>query len=150
MLILSLAFNVLVIAAIGTAAYRFRQHGPWFEHRPGLDLVGFLVSLPRDRREALLGTAVEYRQQLRPARAAVRQARQDLRAALLAEPFDPARYDELQQRFLKSEQDLRQITGRLVAQVVSTMSASERALLARWEGRRGDGWRRRRGPDETP
>lgn len=134
-LILSLAVNVLVFGAIAGAWWRGAP-GPWGGRGAG-NIIGYIASLPPDRRAELMQRSKGLREQSRALRQASRQASRDRTAALLAEPFDKQRYIDAQTRQIEAEQRLRLSIRDIVAEAASSMSAAERRSFLNWRDRHG-------------
>ncbi|MDX2157529.1 MAG: periplasmic heavy metal sensor [Hyphomicrobiaceae bacterium] len=138
-LIASLALNLVVVGAIGAAAWR---HHRWPEPSFQPSIFGFTRTLSGDRRHEILQTTREHRRELRPFRAALRKARADVRAALVARPFDPDRYRHAHAAQLAAEQKARGAAQQLLDQMVLRLTDEERARLAHWLARGERPWRR--------
>lgn len=134
-LILSLAVNVLVFGAIAGAWWRGGA-GPWGGRGAG-NIVGYMASLPPDRRAELMQRSKGLREQSRALRQAARQAARDRADALLAEPFDKQRFMDAQTRQIEAEQRLRLAVRDVIAEAASNMTAAERRAFLNWRDRRG-------------
>ena len=136
-LVISLALNLLVAGAMAAAAWRFRHGGP--SHGPiamlggSGNLLGFAQSLPPERRQLIWRETAEHRQTLHPLRAEVRQAREAVQAALIAEPFVPERFTEAQAKALQAEVRARTESQKLFLAIARLLSRDERAAFARWQ-----------------
>jgi uncharacterized membrane protein len=145
-LIASLALNFLVLGVVARSM--------WHHPPPGGDriatigLVGYVRSLPAERREELRRIMEEERPRLRPLRQELRQLRSELMETLRTEPLDKQRLAAAQKRILDSEIEMRRIINQTVVTVAERMTPEERKALASWR----DGWRgggpRRRGPGD--
>lgn len=146
LLIVSLAFNVLVIGAMVGRAYQFR-HGAAVVAPVGggPNLVGFVGTLPADRRTTIWTSTGEERRALRPLRAAMREARAVLREALATEPFDAKRIDEANAKLVETEVALRMASQRLITRIASILTPEERRRFATHIA--GDGFK---GPRRSP
>ncbi len=131
LLIASLAFNVLVIGAMVGRAYHFR-HGAAVVAPVGggPNLVGFVGTLPADRRATVWTSTGAERRALRPLRAAVREARAVLREALATEPFDTKRVEEANAKLIETEIALRTGSQRLITRIASILTPEERRRFA--------------------
>lgn len=133
-LILSLAVNVVVFGAIVGAWWR--GGGPMGGRGAG-NVVGYIASLPPDRRAELMQRSKGLREQSRALRQAARQAARDRAAALLAEPFDKQRFIDAQTRQIEAEQRLRLAVRDVIAEAASNMTAAERRAFLNWRDRHG-------------
>ena len=128
-LVASLAFNLLVIGAVATAAWR---HRPWDARIGSTNIYAFTHRLPAARRDEVLGLVAAERQQLRPFRAELRRARAEVRAAIAASPFDAGRYSRANDAMLSAETGARKAAHVLFDAIVLKLSDGERARLAQW------------------
>lgn len=147
-LIVSLAFNMLVIGTIATAAWRFAMHDRGLRHGgpSGMSLVGFLSNIPSERRSILLSAIAPEREALRPLRSKLRTARSSVRGALVSDPFDPERLAKAQSALLAAEIDMRRAAGALVAKLAVSLTPAERSAFSEWDRQRlhrRDRWRSR-------
>ena len=101
------------------------------------NIVGYMASLPPDRRAELMQRSKGLREQSRALRQAARQAAKDRAAALLAEPFDKQRFIDAQTRQIEAEQRLRLAVRDVIAEAASNMTAAERRAFLNWRDRRG-------------
>lgn len=151
-LVLSLLLNGIVAGAIFRGRWAFQAASPWLGSSVNAHLVGFAVTLPADRRREVWRATEGDREAMRPLRQAIRAAREEARAALLAEPFDIERFKAAQSRLLASEHAARQSAQRLIHEIAARLTPDERAAFARWEQRDGKRrshfWRRMRGSDD--
>jgi uncharacterized membrane protein len=141
-LIASLAFNLLLIGAIGGSIWAFRHHAPWALSGVNAHLLGFTRTLPAERKFAIWQATREERRALRPLRKAVRAARAEARQALLAQPFDKQKLAAAQMRVLDAEVIARRASHQLFVAVADVLTPDERAAFARW--RPPPGWRSKR------
>ena len=157
LLVASLAFNLLVVGALATAAWKFRQ-GPMMPGPNAINahLLGFVWTLPAERRQAIWSATGSEREAMRPFRTDVRNARLEARAAMTAMPFDLGRFSEAQRRLLDAENKARTAAGTLFVAVAAKLTPEERAAFANWQPidgpgpSRGRGWWKRREPAATP
>jgi uncharacterized membrane protein len=152
LLLASLAFNVLVLGAMGGRAYHAARHGPVAGHG-GASLISFAMRLPAERRQLVWSAVREERAELRPLREKVREARAGIRDALLAEPFDAQRFTDAQARLLEAEVRMRTAAQRMLTRIASQLTRDERAAFAARvlePPRRARGPSRDHPPDEPP
>jgi uncharacterized membrane protein len=137
-LIASVALNVLFIGTVIGAAVRGGGPTSW-SRGPG-NVVGFIASLPKERREELMTRSKELRMQAKPLREQARLAARERSAALLAEPFDKQRFLDAQTKQIDAESKLRFLLRDIVAESAVGMSLAERRKFLNWrEHRRGGG-----------
>jgi uncharacterized membrane protein len=139
-LIASLAVNVLVLGAIATAAWRHRH---WQQQPSQATVYAFTRTLSDARRREVLDAIAEERRVLRPFRAELRRSRAEVRAALVAQPFDIERYRRANEAMLAAEMRARGHAQKLFEGIVTRLTDPERAELARWLARSERPWRRR-------
>ncbi|MFM9939076.1 MAG: periplasmic heavy metal sensor [Hyphomicrobiaceae bacterium] len=141
LLIASLAFNVLIIGAIASRAWHGARGGfagPGAGMGPSIGV--FTARLSSERRQAVWAAIREERQALRPLREEARTARQAVRAALAAEPFDGRQLAEAQTRLLEAEVKVRAASQRLIGSIAAVLNADERRQFSAHimaEGARG-------------
>ena len=124
-LILSLAANLLFIGLMAGAAVRFGHGGPKFHDRPPSVGAALFRALPReDKRE--IREAMHQRDSL--VRDAERQSDfAEIRALLVAEPFDAAALEDAMRRQIDKRHDfIEQAQVDWVARIAA-MDAGERA-----------------------
>jgi uncharacterized membrane protein len=113
LLVASLALNLLVVGTIvGAMVVSHRHGGPG--NFPGgrmfmgdAGLVGYVRSLPRERRVFFRTQLDNSRQAMKSFRQNVRQAKADVSAALAAEPFDQARFEAAVTKLVAMETEAR-------------------------------------------
>ena len=136
-LVASLAFNLLIVGVMAGKALHGRHGDPMAGAGGGMNLLAFARQLPLERRKEVWSVVGTDWETLRPLRAEVRQARSSAREALLAEPFDPARFTEAQTRLLEAEVKARTAMQRLFSAVAGKLSHEERQMFARRMGPEG-------------
>jgi len=131
LLMASLALNMLFVGTIGGAILARHRFGPppeaaigKFAGEPGLR--AFFRALPKDRRPAFRPLGEQLRITVKPLRLAARQARDRATAALVAEPFDPARFEKATNELIAAEAAARRATASIVASTLSIMTLQER------------------------
>jgi uncharacterized membrane protein len=142
-LIASLALNVLFLGTVIGAVVRGGGPAGWLRG-PG-NVMGYIASLPKERREGLMQRSKELRQQARPLREAAKSAARERTAALLAEPFDKQRFLDAQTKQIEAESKLRLLLRDIVAESASGMSQAERKNFLNWREHRRGGM----SPDDT-
>ncbi len=152
LLIASLAFNVLIVGAVASRVWHVR-HGGGFAgpatSAAGANIAVFTAGLPAERRQAVIAAIRDERQALRPMRDEARQARQAVRLALSAEPFEGSALALAQARLLEAEVKVRTASQRLIASIAVILTPEERRAFAAHinaEGQRGP----RMGPGGWP
>ncbi len=131
MLVVSLALNLLVVGIVATAAVRHHLAPPGFSPPP--TVVTFARSLPEPRRREIWEATRSERHALRPHRAELKQARADVRSALVAEPFDAERFKSAHQRLFEAEMGARKVANQLFEATTMRMTPDERRAFARWQ-----------------
>lgn len=138
-LIASLALNVLFFGAMAGAWWRGGGHGGFSGRGAGgTNIIGFIASLPSERRNELMQKSFALREQARALRVATRAAAQERANALLADPFDKQRFIDAQTRQVEADGKLRLLFRDIIAEAASSMSTRERRAFLSWrEPRRG-------------
>ncbi|MBV1693965.1 MAG: periplasmic heavy metal sensor [Hyphomicrobiales bacterium] len=132
-LVVSLALNLLIIGAVAGAMLRFAGGGRWAAP-PGNNAIGFIASLPPERRRELVSRLTQPPQQVMMLRREMRQAARARAEAIAAEPFDRQRLVTAQQRFAEAETRLRARIGEIMIEAAQNMTPEERRRFARWRG----------------
>lgn len=148
LLVVSLALNLLVIGIVATAAVRHRLAPP-----PGVTqatVLSFARTLPDPRRRDLWETTRTERLALRPYRTELRRAREELRKALSAEPFDAATFQAAHAQLLAAEEGARKTAHVLFEKMALGMTPDERRAFVRWQAMAERPWRRHRFRGEGP
>lgn len=127
-LVASLALNVLVVGVVLGA---FVRGGPGGRGAPQ-NLIAYVSSLPSERRQDLMKSSATVRPQLKALRHQARAANRERMAALVAEPFDRARYVAAQTRQIEAETKIRVLMRDIVADTAAGMSLEERRAFLRW------------------
>lgn len=147
LLLVSLALNLLVVGAVGGAAW-FHRGPPRFEPvfggaamSPG-EFIGYLRTLPQERRRAIRQAFQGERPKVQQLRAAVQKARAEFAALAAGEPLDRVKLDAAASRLWTAEGDLRRMQLSLSGRVLQVMSQAERIQFIAW---RNDRWHGRGG-----
>jgi uncharacterized membrane protein len=129
----SLALNLLFIGMLAGAILRgpvgvgLRGGGPG-------QVMGFLQSLPKERREAVMREARIARGEIRELRRHVRDAARERREALTADVLDRSRVQAAQARLENAESRLRQMLTTVMLDAAGSMTREERKAFARFRG----------------
>ncbi len=131
LLITSLALNMLFVGTIGGAVFaRHRMATPdMFGMSKGGGEPGmraFFRSLPQDRRPTFRPFVEQVRMTVRPLRQSMQRAREAARLALVAEPFDRARFETATNELLGAEAATRRAMGSILASALTAMTPQER------------------------
>ena len=137
-LIASLAFNLLVIGALGGAMLMGRRHGSGYGRGEDFGLLGFSRTLPAERRATIRKTLQKDRASLKPLWAEMRKAREDVAAVIVAEPFDKAQLKAAIDKIGEAEGRLKQAGLTIFLNTAEQLTSDERRALRDW-------WVRRRG-----
>lgn len=137
LLFASLALNLLIIGLVAGSAWRFRHGGgpPHHGWAPP-NLIGYSMALERGRNKALREATSPMRHALKPLRRDIHAARNEVTAAISAEPFDQARFDAAQARLVDLENQARQQTLALYAEIAKSLTPDERRAYKQWRERR--------------
>lgn len=140
LLFVSLAANLLIVGLVAGSLWRFRHGGPHHHGWIPPNLIGYSMSLERERSKALREATHSMRHALKPLRREIHAARGEVTAAISAEPFDQARFDAAQARLVDLESRARQQALALYAEIAKTLTPEERRAYKGWrEHRRPSG-----------
>ena len=142
LLVVSLALNLLVVGIVATAAVRHRLAPP-----PGTSqatVLSYARTLPDPRRRDLWEATRAERTALRPYRAELRRARDEVRKTLVAEPFDASKFKAAHAHLLEAEDGARRAAHVLFETVAMRLTADERRAFVRWQVIAERPWRRHR------
>ena len=134
----SLALNLIVVGA--TAGFAWRHHGILqaanAPQHLSPSLLSYASTLPPERHKELSARTEEQRQNVRPLRRQLREAREDVVNALVTEPFEKERYDAAQSRLLIADEKAREAVHQLYAAIAVNMTLEERRGFADWRQKR--------------
>jgi uncharacterized membrane protein len=137
-LVLSLAVNMVLIGTAG--GYLLRNSSSFAGNTVSPlapNLLGYANSLPETRRKALWTVTEEERATVRPLRRALREAREEFLKALVAEPFDIARFTAVQNQMLEADRKAREAVHKLYSEIATNLTPAERRGYVPWrEGQR--------------
>jgi uncharacterized membrane protein len=128
-LMASLAVNVLIIGGIAGAMLMGPHHkGP---HR-GTLLLSFSRHLPGDRADLVRQNVADAQPALETLRKAEREARETVRAQLVADPFDQGKLDAALDQLVQA--DTKEHTARVAVfgKTVGQLTPEERRQLREW------------------
>jgi len=130
-LVVSLAFNVLVGAAVASR-YFVKERIERVTGAGYIQLVPrkFLADLPRERRRQLLAVFGEFRDEFRDGRKAARETAAKLADVLEAEPYDAAAVQAVAGEFAQSGRGLIDHGVEAAVQFVGKLTSDERRQLA--------------------
>jgi uncharacterized membrane protein len=129
-LMASLAVNVLIIGGIAGSMLMGPHHkGP---HRGGSILLFFARNLPSDRADLIRQNVADAQPALETLRKAERDARENVRAQLVADPYDQAKLDAAVEQLVQA--DTKEHTARtaVFAKTVGQLTPEERHQLRDW------------------
>ncbi len=149
-LIASLALNVLIIGAVGSALLFSRHGGFGWRHGHKFGLMGFAPNLPADRRDVIVKAIKASRERTKPMRTAEREARKDAREALIADPFSEEKLQAALQRVADAEYEMRKARLETFSEVVGELTPEERQELYEWKMRHRRWHHRKRPPKDPP
>lgn len=146
-LMISLAVNVLIIGGVISAmlcAPHWKEHG----HRSD-GLIGFAETLPPERATAISKLITDKRAALKPLRQAESEARLEARSALMADPFDEARFRTALDNAAAADAAEKRARLSILADMAAALTQDERRQLHEWfEARRARRHRERGDDDE--
>jgi uncharacterized membrane protein len=132
-LVASLALNLIVIGAAGSLVWRGN-----FETREALarrvvpSVLGYSVTLAPERVKELDRLTTAERQTVLPLRRALLAAREDVNKALIAQPFDEARFLAAQKRLVEADERSREAAFKLQIALSLHLTPEERLGYLRW------------------
>ncbi len=135
-LVVSLAVNMVLIGTAGGYLLRHSTDLAGGSVSPlAPNLLGYANSLPEHRRKDLWSRTVDERASVRPLRRALREAREEFLLALVAEPFDVARFAAAQDRLLDADRKAREVVHKLYAEIATNLTSAERRGFQPWRDR---------------
>ncbi|MFT5507015.1 MAG: putative membrane protein [Hyphomicrobiaceae bacterium] len=140
-LVVSIAFNLLVIGMAAAAAFMHFRAG---HDGPKSKMARFIHTLPSERQEKLQSVFDERRSRFRPFRRAMRQARRRARNAFIAEPFDRDVLVAAYADAAKARMALTKARQEWFENLAQLMTADERRKYVKTRRHRGHRWRRHR------
>ena len=148
-LLLSLALNVLLGAALASVWWQHQERGRGIGgavHMPRAEALAKV--LPDGDRAALDAAYARHRPEVRASFQGMREARREVRAALTASPFDAARLERALTAMREHEARVAEAVHALLTDVSSSVSEAGRAAIAKQvtSRRHGHGSRRDRRP----
>lgn len=146
LLVVSLAFNLLILGIVAAAGIR---HG-WGPPPGGAQqatLLRFARSLPAERKKEIWAAIRPELRSVRPHWRELRKARAEVRAALTTDPFDVARFQKAHDHLLDVEVKVRKELHPVFDDVASRLTPQERREFARWQLEAEPKWRRRKDRD---
>ena len=133
LLIGSLALNLLVAGMVAGAFWRGSPAAILnATGAGGANLVGYVATLPSERRRDLMSKGQGLRKDMMPLRHDIREARRIVLQTLVAEPFDSQRFNEAQARLLDAEVRQRTALRQVVGDLAAGMTPDERRSFLRW------------------
>jgi uncharacterized membrane protein len=134
-LVVSLLVNGLIAGAVAGRKWGSEAHTPWPGSSVNAHLVGYAVTLPGERRREIWRATETLRNEMRPTRKLMQDARERAREALVANPFDPQRFATAQKELFDAEQSTRLATLKLIQAIAEKLTPQERAAFADWENK---------------
>jgi uncharacterized membrane protein len=134
----SLALNLIVIGAATGFVWRHHAVLQAATTSPHLSpsLLSYASTLSPERHKELSALTEEQRQNVRPLRRQLREAREEAVHALVAEPFAKDRFEAAQSRLLIADQKAREAVHELYAAIAVNMTPEERRGFADWRQKR--------------
>jgi uncharacterized membrane protein len=130
----SLAINLVVGGSLIGAVWRAHVPPPALSIIP--NLLGYASTLPIKRRNELWDVTAGERGHVRPFRREVRAAREETVKALIAEPFDRAKFLATQARQAEAENRARDAAQELYVKIADHLTPEERRNFPRWREHR--------------
>jgi uncharacterized membrane protein len=130
-LIGSLALNMIVIGAAGSLLWRGQPDAP-FGRRVVPNIIGYAATLPPARRTELERQIKAEREKAWPVRRALQAAREEVYKALVATPFDQARFVAAWSQLTKADEIWRGASLELQSAIALNLTPDERRGFLRW------------------
>ena len=129
----SLALNLIVIGAAGSLLWRSDFGAPeaW-GRRVVANITGYAATLPPERIQELERSVKAEREKAWPLRRALLAARADANKALVADPFDRARFLAAWAQLVKADERYRVASFDLQSAIALHLTAEERHGFLRW------------------
>ncbi len=144
-LLVSLAVNAVFVGIALRTLWHVRNYNFMSVGTIDRRLPGFVESLPDDRRAKLRDEAFQRnREDFRPMRRALRQARTDAARAFTTDPFDRQAFAAAEARLAAAESNLRHAIRDRLGELGEQLTVEERRAFLRWM-RPGRGGRFRQG-----
>jgi uncharacterized membrane protein len=131
----SLALNLIVIGAAGSLLWRGQLEAPGappLGRRVVANIVGYAATLPPARIRELEERTKVQRQKAWPLRRALLSAREEVNKALVAEPFDRARFLAAWAAFVKADELSRAASFELQSAIALHLTPEERRGFLNW------------------
>lgn len=137
----SLAFNVLITAAIGGLALRHgaSHGGPGFR-----DIRSFARFVPEERREDALVVLARHQEAYRHSLDRMREAREAVALVFVEEPYDPAGLEVALAELRAASVATRSLAHDAMVEIGANLTPEERAEVIEKFKQRGRRWRERR------
>jgi uncharacterized membrane protein len=127
----SLALNMIVIGAAGSLLWRGQPDAP-LGRRVVANIIGYAATLPAERRTELERQIKAERGKAWPLRRAMQMAREEVNKALLATPFDQARFVAAWAQLTKADELSREASFELQSAIALHLTPQERSGYLRW------------------
>ncbi len=144
LLLVSLMANLLVVGALAGSYMAGQRHGPLAFAPIDRGLMGYLRTLPDERRIAILTGIEQSRGRLQAERRKVREARKVALSALANEPFDASALESAIAGANAAEGSLQAVSNAIFVSVAKRMTPEERRALKEWREARQHGPHNRR------
>jgi uncharacterized membrane protein len=148
-LILSLAFNLLVLGAAAGAIWHFR-HGHDLPHRGPDGLARFMRTLPAERRDTIASLIEAERDKTRRLRRISREGYRDVARAFGADPFDADRFQAAARAVSEARIALIRHREVFFSTIATKLTSEERRAYLEWRrDRRRHRWHHRHWNDRN-
>lgn len=133
-LIGSLALNLIVIGAAASLLWRGTLDAPGgpFGRRVVANIIGYAATLPAERIQELERLINDERKKAWPLRRDLTSARQSVNEALVADPFDRARFLAAWAALVKADRLSREASFELQRAIALHLTPEERRGYLRW------------------
>jgi uncharacterized membrane protein len=129
----SLALNLIVVGAAGSLLWRSDFGVPEaLGRRVVANIIGYAATLPPERIRELERSIKTEREKAWPLRRALLAAREDVNKALVAEPFDQARFLAAWAQLVKADERSRATSFELQGAIALHLTPEERRGFLRW------------------
>ncbi len=138
----SLAFNVLIIAAVGGLAIR---HGGPHGGAGFRDLRSFARFAPEEHRDEARAVLERHQEDYRAGRQRIRDARQEAADIFKADPYNEEALESALSEIRAASGDIQALAHGAMVEIGAGMTAEQRAEVIEKLGKRSRRWRKRDG-----
>ena len=132
-MVVSLALNLLVAGGIAGAVWHFHNARAMADGAVPGNFAAFVATLPAAKRARIEAMFERLSGEVEPLRAVARAAREEAVGAFTAEPFDKARFAELDQKYRMARRALHDARAKIYPDIIAVLDVGERRQFIRWK-----------------